>query len=241
LALDVFAVAFYASFFWSGLDIVLLLGSTSPRRAQLLAQIGLDFDIAAPDVDETILSGESAEDYVKRMSDFKFSSVHAGLIAAQDQLDEPVLLTADTVVVIDSEVLGKPQSEAHAADMLRRLSGQEHQSVTVGRNTCDNQQFLVETIVEFRRLTTSEIYSYWLTGEPNDKAGGYGIQGIGAIFVQALKGSYSNVVGLPLTETSAVLADFGIAVLSSKTPNGLERSKELSVKTASSKTQIKGV
>ena len=189
---------------------MLVLGSTSPRRAELLQQIGLTFAVQSPSIDESIGSEESPSRYVKRMSDEKFGSLIGGLSDGQ------VLLTADTVVVHQGQILGKPESEAQGKETLQQLSGSQHRvlsSVTVGTTESLNRQITVETKVKFRTLTKREIDAYWRTGEPSDKAGGYGIQGIGAVFVECIEGSYTNVVGLPLTETAGLLAAFNITTL----------------------------
>lgn len=188
----------------------LILGSTSPRRASLLSQLGLPFDVLAPEVDETHFAGESPVTYVTRMSNEKHAAVSGGIEPG------PLVISADTVVLLDGEILGKPENEQEGFSMLRRLSGSQHRvltSVTIGSNSGKNEQFVVETIVRFRTLTIIECKAYWQTGEPQDKAGGYGIQGIGAIFIESIQGSYTNVVGLPLTETAQVLRSFGISIL----------------------------
>ena len=192
----------------------LLLGSGSPRRSELLLQLGLDFDVVRPEIDESKRITESAYEYVSRMSSEKFRACvdHARV--------EPnsVILCADTIVVIDDKVLGKPESKYAGCEMLKQLSGRSHQvitSVTVGLGEQNrNKSLSVATKVAFRRLTSDECESYWNTGEPVDKAGGYGIQGIGAIFVENITGSYSNVVGLPLAESASLLREFGISILS---------------------------
>tara|TARA_R110002072_G_scaffold2252_4_gene18638 strand:- start:6441 stop:7016 length:576 start_codon:yes stop_codon:yes gene_type:complete len=188
----------------------LILGSTSPRRASLLSQLDVPFEVIAPDVDETQLAGEAPEVYVTRMSNAKHERVVQKLDA------EGLVIAADTVVVLGDEILGKPANEAQGAEMLSRLSGNQHRvltSVTIGPNGRRNEQFVIETIVRFRTLTTIECNAYWRTGEPQDKAGGYGIQGVGAIFIESIQGSYTNVVGLPLTETAASLRGYGISIL----------------------------
>lgn len=188
----------------------LILGSTSPRRASLLSQLGVPFNVLAPDVDETPLAGESSAAYVTRMSNEKHAAVSRRLDSGS------LVVSADTVVLIDDDILGKPRDEDEGFSMLRRLSGTQHRvltSVTTGMNGRKNEQFVVETIVRFRTLTTTECRAYWCTGEPQDKAGGYGIQGLGAIFIESIQGSYTNVVGLPLTETAQVLRGFGISIL----------------------------
>jgi septum formation protein len=185
----------------------LYLASTSPRRRELLAQIGLDFSVLKVDVDESRLSGETPENYVRRLA---LEKVQAGLA----EITGGVVIAADTTVVIDDAVLGKPASLAEAVAMWTRLSGREHQVLTgvaVGNNT----EIFVEVVttrVRFRDILAGEMQAYWQSGEPADKAGAYAIQGRGAVFVHEISGSYSNVVGLPLSETAALLAGFGISV-----------------------------
>ncbi len=191
---------------------MLVLGSTSPRRAELLNQLNLEYTTRSPAIDETPMVSESAEDYVTRMSNEKFFCLLAGPHLQEDG----VLLTADTVVVLANAILGKPRDKQDGLRMLSDLSGRDHRvltSVTIGTSEQYNRQFIVETIVKFRTLTNNEIEAYWQTGEPADKAGAYGIQGIGAVLVDRIEGSYTNVVGLPLTETAKTLADFNVTTL----------------------------
>lgn len=185
---------------------ILYLASASPRRRELLEQIGVPVQVVRCAVDEQVLAGELPEQYVQRVTRAK---VLAGV--AQAPLDA-VVLAADTAVVLDGQILGKPADREHAMRMLRALSGREHQvmtAVAVMRGA-EVQLQLVTTQVRFRALTESEMTAYWETGEPVDKAGGYGIQGLGAVFVEHVSGSYSAVVGLPLMETAVLLDDFGI-------------------------------
>ena len=188
----------------------LILGSSSPRRSALLAQLGLRFNILSPDVDETLAPGELPADYVSRMSNDKYAAVAA-------TVPEPsILVAADTVVVLGDQILGKPTDSEQGCRMLSQLSANAHRvltSVTIGPTDGENEQFVIETIVRFRTLTTHECKAYWHTGEPQDKAGGYGIQGVGAMFIDSIEGSYTNVVGLPLTETAQKLQSFGISIL----------------------------
>lgn len=186
----------------------LFLASTSPRRRELLQQVGLEFSVLMVDVDESVREGERPADYVLRLAREK-------ALAGLAQAAEGVVIAADTTVVVDDEVLGKPTSEVEAMHMWRRLSGRTHQVLTgvaVG-DTRHVETVAVSTRVHFRAITQAEMHAYWQSGEPGDKAGGYAIQGRGAVFVDAIEGSYSNVVGLPLTETAALLAHFGIRVL----------------------------
>ncbi|XKH61213.1 Maf family nucleotide pyrophosphatase [Halomonas sediminis] len=183
---------------------VLCLASASPRRKALLASIGVKVDVIACDVDETLLPGEVSVDYVIRLAMAKAS-------AAIPSTDLPIL-GSDTAVVLDDCVLGKPQDADHAAAMLRSLSGRSHDVVTAvavhgpgGMLTA-----CVTTQVTMRRLSEAEIAAYWRTGEPQDKAGGYAIQGKAAIFVERIAGSHSAVVGLPLYETAELLSRQGV-------------------------------
>lgn len=182
----------------------LLLASASPRRAALLRQIGVPFALlAAPDIDERPLSGETPDDYVRRMAASK-ARVGAGRLSA----GEPAaVLGADTAVVYDGQILGKPDSPADAHRMLTLLSGAEHQVLSaVSLLTPEWQRTLVSTTgVRFRALDDAEIRAYVSTGEPMDKAGGYGIQGLGGLLVEHLSGSYSGVVGLPFNELRELL------------------------------------
>lgn len=190
------------------MSIPLFLASTSPRRSELLRQIGLEFSVLTVDVDESLQGGELPTAYVARLARAKAA---AGLA----QVSDGVVVAADTTVVLGDEVLGKPATEAEAVDMWLRLSGRTHQVLT-GVAVGDARHvdtMVVSTRVHFRAITRAEMHAYWASGEPHDKAGGYGIQGRGAVFVDAIEGSYSNVVGLPLTETAAMLARFGIRVL----------------------------
>ncbi len=185
----------------------LVLASASPRRRELLAQVGYDFHTVAPETDETPTAGETAHTLVDRLARAKAE-------AARRLLEDRarVILAADTVVVLDDEILGKPSSPAAATAMLRQLSGRVHDVVTgLAVVTPSAAQLVtVTTAVEIRSLTDDEISWYIATGEPLDKAGGYGIQGIGGSLVTRIDGSYSNVVGLPLAETVALLDAAGI-------------------------------
>ncbi|MGC8121156.1 Maf family protein [Marinobacter sp. VGCF2001] len=182
----------------------LILASASPRRAELLRQIGVSFRVMPAEIDETPQPAEPARDYVERLAREKALAVSR---AAPDVL----VLGSDTSVVLNGEILGKPASEAEAGDMLQRLSGNTHQVMTsVALAQADQcQALVVVTDVTFRELEAAEINAYVATGEPMDKAGGYGIQGLGGIFVRELRGSYSAVVGLPLRETAELLASAG--------------------------------
>ncbi|MBD1553344.1 Maf family protein [Pseudomonas typographi] len=185
----------------------LYLASGSPRRRELLAQIGVAFAPLATRIDETALPGEAPQHYVERLA---LGKAKAGLAL----LDGPgVVLGADTAVVLDGRILGKPAGEQEAVATLLALGGREHQVFTAVAVT-DGARVLAHCVcsqVRFRRISAAEAQAYWATGEPADKAGGYAIQGLGAVFVEGLVGSYSSVVGLPLCETSHLLAQLGIA------------------------------
>jgi septum formation protein len=186
----------------------LILASGSPRRRELLAQIGIEFHQQVAEVDETRRPGESPVDYVKRVALEKARAVHAVTLAAV-----PVL-GADTSVVIDGEVLGKPADYEDARDMLRRLSGRVHEVLSAVALVGEFEAVSVNrSKVWFRDIGDSEIQAYWHSGEPQDKAGAYAIQGLAATFIRRLDGSYSAVMGLPLFETAQLLQDFGIKVL----------------------------
>lgn len=185
----------------------LLLASQSPRRQELLRQIGVRFAVIKVQVPEIHEAGESAADYVSRLA---LDKAGAGNTLRPDL---PVL-GADTVVVHRGMILEKPRDRQHALAMLANLAGDTHQVLT-GIAVCHKGRRQVKVVtseVRFRAIEPAEAECYWETGEPCDKAGGYGIQGMGAVFVAHLAGSYSNVVGLPLTETQALLADFQVPV-----------------------------
>ena len=187
----------------------LILASASPRRRQLLEQLGLVFIVAEQNMDESRRAGESAHDYVLRMASEKAG---AGLATCADGA---IVIGADTSVVCDGDVLGKPEDAADGWRMLQRLSGREHEvmsAVTVAQGA-RQQSRLSTSRVTFRPISAVEAQAYWETGEPSGKAGGYAIQGLGAIFIQHLQGSYSGVMGLPLFETAALLQEFGIPCL----------------------------
>ncbi len=182
------------------------LASTSPRRRELLEQIGVAYQVIGAPVDETPRGGEATEGYVLRMA---LEKARAGHGQAADKL-HPVL-GADTTVVVGGAVLGKPRDRADGIAMLRRLSGVTHHVysgvalVVAGREATR----LSVSAVSFREIAERECAAYWMSGEPADKAGGYAIQGRGALFVVRLEGSYSGVMGLPLFETAELLREFG--------------------------------
>jgi septum formation protein len=184
---------------------LLTLASESPRRRELLGQIGVAHVMSAADIDETVRDGEAPADYVVRMACAKARAVRARSPAL------PVL-AADTTVVIDGLILAKPRDRADALAMLGRLSGRTHQVLTaVALAAASGITFrLSASEVRMRAVTPEECAAYWETGEPRDKAGGYAIQGRGALFIEQLNGSYSGVMGLPLYETGQLLAAAGI-------------------------------
>lgn len=187
----------------------LYLASRSPRRRDLLQQIGVTFTPVVVEVDETRHCSESPEAFVQRVS---VEKARAGQSVVRNDL--PVL-GADTAVVLGERILGKPADRREALAMLAALSDTTHRVVTgVALAQGDREAVRVsDTLVTFRQLSVRECISYWNSGEPLDKAGAYAIQGLAAVFVARIEGSYSGVVGLPLYETCELLRDFGIYVL----------------------------
>lgn len=183
-----------------------ILASASPRRRELIEQLGLKPVVKSADIDETPHTGEDTRDYVLRLSLGKARKV-ADQMASSD-----IVIGADTVIDYNGQILGKPHCLQQSVDMLSKLSAHTHQVLTgVTVIAGDRRESLaVETSVTMCRITEKEIHAYWLSGEPRGKAGSYAIQGKGARFVESISGSYSNVVGLPLFETAAMLASFGI-------------------------------
>ena len=189
-------------------DKKLVLASSSPRRRELLDQLGVTYLLDSPEIDETPNPEEPAADYVQRIATSKALEV-----ARRHDLSQNLILAADTTVVVDDCVLGKPVDMMDGLAILARLSGRRH-TVMTAICLCSDQQTsteLVSTDVEFIQLTRELCEAYLATEEPWDKAGGYGIQGLGGVFVRAIYGSYSNVVGLPLTETWQLLCANGIS------------------------------
>lgn len=186
-----------------------VLASTSPRRKELLAQAGFsytgfNFELVAPDIDETPKANELAADYVCRLA---IEKAEAGLILSA-QFNQPKVLGSDTIVVLNGAILGKPVDAEDAKRMLTMLSGNTHEVMTAVALT-DGQQTLTRlcsTHVSFCALSAADIDAYIASGEPMDKAGAYGIQALGGCFVKSISGSYSAVVGLPLVETRELLA-----------------------------------
>ncbi len=185
----------------------IILASNSPRRQELLKQIGLVFSVGPADVDERVLPGEAAEAYAIRVALDK-ARVAAG------RAGRGIVIAADTIVVLDDEILGKPADSRDAERMLTMLSGKMHRVITglvvMDAATRSRRAVAAITRVWFRDLTASEIAAYAATGEPLDKAGAYGIQGKGALLVQRIEGCYFNVVGLPLALLGEVLREFRV-------------------------------
>ena len=186
----------------------LILASASPRRSELLQQIGIRHVIKAVDIDETPWPHESPPAYVERVATEK-SAVCRALL----DHDMPVL-AADTSVVCDGKIMGKPDNLQHAMEMLSQLSGRSHQVYSaVSLRGAHHWQAVSVSEVRFRPLSQTEIIAYWQTGEPQDKAGAYAIQGLGSVFIESITGSFSGVMGLPLFETAQLLAKQGIKVI----------------------------
>lgn len=188
----------------------LYLASQSPRRRELLRQIGVRHAVISASISEQPAAGETALDYVQRLAREKAATGYAQLL--QHNLPIAPVLGADTLGLLDGEILEKPCDQTHARRMLRQLSGRTHQVITaVALYSPARQALRVSTTdVTFRELSDAEITTYWETGEPQDKAGSYAIQGLGAVFVREIRGSYSCVVGLPIEATCELLQEFGV-------------------------------
>ncbi|TYP57618.1 Maf family protein [Thermosediminibacter litoriperuensis] len=188
----------------------LILASASPRRRELLAQLGLDFKVIPSGIDEAFLPSGPPELAAVRLADQKAADVAL-------RAGEGIVIGADTIVVVDDIILGKPEDENNAREMLTRLSGRWHSVYTgiavidtaSGRKISDYE----ESRVKFKKLSPREIENYLKTGEPMDKAGGYGIQGKGALLVERIEGCYYNIVGLPLFKLGFMLSHFGVEIL----------------------------
>ncbi len=187
----------------------LVLASTSPRRADILKQLGVSFLTIFVEIDESHKMGETPSVYVRRLA-LRKAKVAASMAC---QAPTPVL-AADTTVVIDGLILGKPAGLEQAREMLSRLSGRWHDVYSGLAMMQESSEVIsVRTRVKFRAIKASEMGRYWETGEPRDKAGAYGIQGLGGAFVEKIDGSYSNVVGLPMAETIMLLENYKIGHL----------------------------
>lgn len=185
----------------------LILASASPRRSELLKQIGLAHTIQIADIDETPLIQEKPADYVMRVAHAKSLAIH------QHCNKNAIVLAADTSVVLADSIMGKPENMQHAIAMLSRLSARTHKVYSaVSLRGQQVQQILSVSDVTFRAISEQEIIQYWQTGEPADKAGAYAIQGLGSLFVQSIQGSFSGIMGLPLFETAQLLANEGIQI-----------------------------
>lgn len=188
----------------------IILASASPRRGELLNRLGFNFTIVPSKIDEDRFQGLAPAEMVEKLAVNKARKV-ASLV------EDTVVIAADTVVVLDGEVLGKPADEKEACDMLNRLQGEKH-AVYTGIALCrtDDDKLLLDhdiTDVYMSNMSEEEIVSYVKTGEPMDKAGSYGIQGLGGIFVERINGSYFTVMGLPVHKLALMLKEFGIAVI----------------------------
>jgi len=186
----------------------LVLSSGSPRRRDILNQIGVRYIVAVPEIDESPRMGESGLEYVSRMALEKANKGY------QLELSDRPVLGADTILVCDGQLFGKPSDFDAFREMITLLSGRKHSVLSaVAMSSRSNSGVLVsQTSVTFRAISDQEILSYWQTGEPKDKAGGYAIQGYGSIFVKEILGSYSGVVGLPIAETYSLLNEFDVPI-----------------------------
>ena len=187
------------------------LASSSPRRKQILEALGLEFTAAGADVDETPVTGEPAEAMVLRLAEAKARAGGRGAAT--------VVIGADTAVVLDGAMFGKPRNRADALAMLAALSGRRHRVLTgvAVKSPQGIASVLSTSEVEFREIDPDEAQAYWHSGEPADKAGAYAVQGLGGVFVSSIAGSYSGVVGLPVFETTALLKRAGIDVMTGRT------------------------
>lgn len=190
-----------------------ILASASPRRAELLNKIGLNFKIIPSNIEEVINYNDEPAVIVKKLSEQKAQDV---VKKVREHEEETLVIGADTIVVTD-KILGKPESRENAFEMLTMLQGRCHKVITgvtvINTKTFETASDTEETYVYMRKLTNKEINSYLDTGEPFDKAGAYGIQGIGALLIERIEGCYFNVVGLPLTKLSKMLLNFNIELL----------------------------
>jgi len=184
----------------------LILASKSPRRYELLKQVGVDFEVIPSRIEEDYIKGESPRKHVLRLAEAKALDVG-------NQHPDCWVVAADTIVYVDHSILGKPKSREEARKMLRRLSGKEHRVLTgfsvhhLEKGKGDREA--VQTSVKVKKLTQPEMDWYVKTGEPYDKAGGYAVQGIGSFMIESIKGSYTNVVGLPICELIQMLSRLG--------------------------------
>jgi len=184
------------------------LASASPRRRELLDQIQVSYIVNPVDIDESHIAGETSQQYVKRLA---LEKAQAGYLIHPER----PALGSDTIVVFEQHILGKPENQQMAFEMLNLLSGKTHQVMTAVAICNGETEHCALSIseVEFKQLSEQQMAAYWHTGEPADKAGGYGIQGIAAQFIKNIKGSYSGIMGLPLFETAQLLERVGIKLL----------------------------
>ena len=184
----------------------IILASASPRRRELLDQIGVRYDVKAVDVDESALPDENAVDLVVRLACLKAETAYQRF-----QAKVPVL-GSDTLGLLNGEILTKPTNFQHASDMLTKMSGTTHEILSAVAVCYQGKTDwrLSRSQVSFRTLSTQDIKRYWDSGEPQDKAGAYAIQGLGSAFIQEIKGSYSGIMGLPLKETWELLNEYGV-------------------------------
>ncbi len=188
-----------------------ILASRSPRRSEMLTKLGLDFDVIPSGVEESPIPGEAPEEHVIRLAEAKALDIGS-------RYPDRWIIAADTVVVIGGSILGKPETESEALEMLGLLSGQEHIVLTgfsvLHYRKKAGEHRAVQTVVRMKALSSDEMRWYVRTGEPFDKAGGYAIQGIGSFMIESIRGSYTNVVGLPLCELVEALTRLGAVIVS---------------------------
>lgn len=197
------------------------LASKSPRRRELLRQIGVEFELLmlrddparGPDVSEAVLPGETPENYVARVTLEKANAAKQAMLLRR--LPMRMIITADTTVAIDGRILGKPADKAEARQMMQALSGRTHQVLTsvVLIHDEESWQITQQSDVTFSAMTADQIDAYCALKEPYDKAGGYAIQGMAAMFIQEISGSYSGIMGLPIHETAQLLRQAGLPLL----------------------------
>ncbi len=182
-----------------------ILASASPRRQELLTQLGVKHRVMAVDIEESCKPAESPEECVKRLALEKARKAKA-------KSSDALVIGSDTMVVVNGRILGKPMNRADGLQMLESLSGRQHEVLTAVAVAGHGREIscVQHSQVQFRELSSAEIAAYWQTGEPADKAGAYAIQGLAAQFIQRLEGSYSGVMGLPLYETASLLGEFGV-------------------------------